>query len=257
MLTTDKHIEVRNLEKTYKTKEGDILALKDASFDVRRGEFVTVLGPSGCGKSTLLMLLAGILPKTSGSILVDGVEVTEAPSVGMVFQYSVLLPWRSVIDNVLLPIEFLGKKNEEYYDKALDLLKLTGLAEFAKAYPWELSGGMQQRASICRGLIHDPPFVLMDEPFGALDAMTRERMNLELLKIWSETKKTIIFVTHSIPEAIFLADRVLVMTPRPGTIAKIIDVDLPRPRTLETQNTVEFAEYAGVIREVFSSYLNP
>ena len=232
---------------TYRTASGPVEALRGISLGVRRGELVAVVGPSGCGKSTLLRTVAGLRPATSGTIVVNGHPVTRPiPEVGMVFQAPVLLRWRRVLDNVLLPAELAGLDRSAYRARARELIALVGLGEFAAKYPRELSGGMQQRASLCRALLLDPPLLLMDEPFGALDAMTRDEMNLELLRVWGEAaagdgvRKTILFVTHSIPEAIFLADRVVVMSPRPGRIACEIDVALPRPRTVATRAMPEF-----------------
>ena len=233
---------------------GDVLALDDISFQVRDGEFVCLVGPSGCGKSTLLKILAGLLPHTEGAITRSGRELTgPGPDVGMVFQQPVLLPWRTVMENALLPIEFRRLRMDEYLKRAHDLLELVGLGEFKDRYPQELSGGMQQRASIVRALVQDPPILLMDEPFGALDALTREQMNVELLRIWQRHRKTVLFVTHSIAESVFLADRVVVMTPRPGRVAEIIDIDLPRPRELGVINTERFGRYASHIRELLQS----
>ena len=240
--------------KTYRTADGPVESLKPLTFDIGAGEFLSIVGPSGCGKSTLLKMVAGLLPVTSGRIVVNEVPVNGPPDdVGIVFQSAVLLPWRSVLDNVMLQIEMRRLPRERYLGRARDLLQMTGLSDFAKKYPWQLSGGMQQRASICRALVHDPAVLLMDEPFGALDAMTRERMNLELQRIWYETKKTVLFITHSIPESIFLSDRVLVMTERPGSIAAIYDVHLPRPRSLSMMGSPEFAHLAQTIRAHFYS----
>jgi NitT/TauT family transport system ATP-binding protein len=234
---------------TYAARSGPVEALRDISFGVRRGEFVALVGPSGCGKSTLLRIVAGLRPPTRGDVTVAGQPVTRPRAeVGMVFQAPVLLKWRSVLDNVLLPAELAGLDPRRYRDRARDLLRLVGLEDFAGRRPRELSGGMQQRAALCRALLLDPPLLLMDEPFGALDAMTRDEMNLELLRVWGEgtrgasagDSKTILFVTHSIPEAVFLADRVVVMSPRPGRVARICPVALPRPRTVEARASAEF-----------------
>ena len=227
-------IRLDHVEKTYRTRRGELVpALDDITLEVGENEFVTLVGPSGCGKSTLLKLVAGLVPLTRGRIHIRDQVVHEPfPDVGFVFQQPVLLPWRSVLDNVLFSVEMLGLDPRQYRKPAGDLLELTGLAGFEHRYPRELSGGMQQRVAICRALLPDPSLLLMDEPFGALDAMTREEMSLELLRIWDERRKTILFVTHSIPEAILLADRVVVMTPRPGRIARVLTVDLPRPRTI-------------------------
>ncbi|HEU4440212.1 MAG TPA: ABC transporter ATP-binding protein, partial [Methylomirabilota bacterium] len=215
---------------------GPVEALSDVSLRVGRGELIAVVGPSGCGKSTLLRIIAGLRPPSRGRVEVDGQPVVRPlRSVGMVFQAPVLLRWRTIESNVLLPAELSGLDPRAYWARAGELLALVGLADFAQKLPRELSGGMQQRASLCRALLLDPPLLLMDEPFGALDAMTRDEMNLELLRVWGEgsrERKTIVFVTHSIPEAVFLADRVIVMTPRPGRLAGVFPVPLPRPRTV-------------------------
>ena len=248
-------ISVSALRKVYRTREGDeIEALTGATFTIAEGEFITVVGPSGCGKSTLLKILAGILRRTSGDVQLRGRRV-DGPSreVGVVFQAPVLLPWRNVLENVMLPVEIQGRDRGHYEGRARDYLKLVGLEGFERRYPNELSGGMQQRVGISRALVHDPSLLLMDEPFGALDAMTREAMNLELLRVWQESRKTVLLVTHSIPEAVFLADRVLVMTPRPGRISEVITVDLPRPRRLEVINSEPFGKYVAAIRRHFQS----
>jgi NitT/TauT family transport system ATP-binding protein len=231
---------------TYDTVDRPVEAVRDVSLNIQKGEFIAVIGPSGCGKSTMLRAIAGLRPVTSGAVLFGGTPVRgPLSSVGMVFQSPVLLPWRRIIDNVLLGAELSGLRREDYRRRAEELLELTGLRDFARRYPRELSGGMQQRVSLCRALLLDPPVLLMDEPFGALDAMTRDEMNLELLRVWgqeSPERKTIVFVTHSIIEAIFLADRVIIMTPRPGRIGQIFDVHLPRPRTVEQRASAEFGE---------------
>jgi NitT/TauT family transport system ATP-binding protein len=236
---------------TYQAASGPVLALSDISFSVARGEFVAVVGPSGCGKSTLLRIVAGLRAPTGGAVSVDGVAVRGPLSaVGMVFQAPVLLRWRRLLDNVLLPADLAGLRRRDYVPRARELLAKTGLADFADKHPAELSGGMQQRASLCRALLLDPPILLMDEPFGALDAMTRDEMNLELLRVWgeedspAERRKTILFVTHAISEAVFLADRVVVMTPRPGRVARIFEVPLARPRTVAARASVEFGRLA-------------
>ncbi len=241
-------IEVRNLTKTYPTRDRPIQALADVSFTVTDGEFVAIVGHSGCGKTTILKIVAGLVQASSGSVSVRGVQVGGPLSdVGMVFQHPVLLKWRTVLDNVMLPIEMLRLGVAEHRGRALDLLVLAGLADFKDRYPYELSGGMQQRVAICRALVHDPRLLLMDEPFAALDLMTREEMNLELLRIWSQRRKTSILVTHSISEAVFLADRVIVMTPRPGMVADIVRVTLPRPRAPETKLDPRFIETVQLI----------
>jgi NitT/TauT family transport system ATP-binding protein len=238
----DATIQLERVGMVYQTTSGPVEALNAISLIIARGEFVSLVGPSGCGKSTLLRIIAGLRPATSGRVIVNGVQVSKPiADVGMVFQAPVLLKWRTILDNVLLPVELAGLATAKYRQRAIDLLRVVGLSQFASKRPDELSGGMQQRASICRALLLDPPLLLMDEPFGALDAMTRDEMNFELLRIWGEgggnggARKTIVFVTHSIPEAVILSDRVVVMSPRPGTITATHDIDLPRPRTIETR----------------------
>ena len=248
-------ITVSKLDKTYQTRQGgDVVALQDLNFDIGEGEFVTVVGPSGCGKSTLLKILAGILRRSSGEVRLRGKSI-DGPSrdIGVVFQSPVLLPWHTVLENTMLAIEIQKRDRSVFELRARELLRLIGLAGFESKFPGELSGGMQQRVGICRALVHDPSFLLMDEPFGALDAMTREAMNLELLRIWSESRKTVLLITHSIPESVFLADRVIVMSPRPGRIAEILKIDLPRPRVLETINSEPFGRYVAAIRRHFQS----
>ena len=249
-------IQIENVSKIYRTQENEFVpAIAEVSLEVKEKEFVTLVGPSGCGKSTILKLVSGLIPVTGGTIRVREQLVQEPfPDVGFVFQQPVLLPWRTVLGNILFSIEMLGKKEKEFGNRAGDLIKLAGLEGFENKYPRELSGGMQQRVAICRALIHDPSLLLMDEPFGALDAMTREEMSFELLRIWEERRKTILFVTHSIPEAILLADRVVVMTPRPGKIERIFEIDLPRPRVYEMEFNERFKALNSEIRSlIFSS----
>jgi NitT/TauT family transport system ATP-binding protein len=246
-------IEIKGVSKTYKTQDGEVPSLRPLDFDITEGEFLVVVGPSGCGKSTLLKLIAGLLPPSAGEIRVEGRVVTSPHrDVGIVFQSALLLPWRRVLENVMMPVEVKGLPIEEYRKRALALIKMVGLDGFEKKYPWQLSGGMQQRAAICRALVHDPKIVLMDEPFGALDAMTRERMNVELQRIQRETRKTVLLITHSIPEAVFLADRVMVMSARPGQIDAIYDVTLPRPRSLDMMADPRFVELTQIIRRHFN-----
>ena len=244
-------IRIEGLEKTYASKGGRITALAQIDLTIRRNEFITLVGPSGCGKSTLLKLIGVLIRPSRGVLLHDGVALTQPPrDVGIVFQEAVLLEWRSVLDNVLLPAEILGLDKTEARARAMHLLNLVGLAGFERRFPRELSGGMQQRVSICRALIHDPSVLLMDEPFAALDAMTREELGFELMRIWDTDKKTVIFVTHNITEAILLADRVVAMSRRPGRIAKIVDVALPRPRTIDMEFSPQFKSYSDQIRAV-------
>jgi NitT/TauT family transport system ATP-binding protein len=245
-------ISVQELSKGYSSRDGTVNALQQISFSVSEGEFVAIVGPSGCGKSTLLKILAGLLPSSGGKACLRGTPITgPRRDIGVVFQSPVLLPWRSVLENVLLPVDVQSLSRDRYRRSAQELLSLVGLEEFSRRYPWELSGGMQQRVAITRALIHDPAMLLMDEPFGALDAMTREQMNLELQRIWLERKKTVLFISHSISEAVFLADRVLVMTPRPGRIMDAVPVDIPRPRRVEAMNSPEFGATVSSIRAHF------
>jgi NitT/TauT family transport system ATP-binding protein len=241
---------------TYRADSGPVEALRDITFSVDRGELVALVGPSGCGKSTLLRIIAGLRPATEGRIAVDGRAVTKPiAAVGMVFQAPVLLKWRRIFDNVLLPAELAGLNPAAYRARAGDLLRLVGLRDFGEKLPRELSGGMQQRAALCRALLLDPPLLLMDEPFGALDAMTRDELNLELLHVWGEgshQRKTILFVTHSIAEAVFLADRVVVMTPRPGRVASVVSVRLPRPRTIATRGSADFGALTLQIHDILA-----
>src|SRR6266436_5535314 len=248
-------VRIASVEKIYRTKDGnDIHALQDINLDIRTAEFISIVGPSGCGKTTLLKILAGILTRSAGDVVMQGRRLS-GPSreIGIVFQAPVLLPWRTVLQNILLPVEIQERNERESETRARQLIQMADLAGFENKYPNELSGGMQQRVGICRALVHDPSFLLMDEPFGALDAMTRETMNSELQRIWSENCKTILLVTHSIAEAVYLADRVVVMTPRPGRIVDVIDIDLPRPRHLTMQSTPEFGRFVAGIRRHFTS----
>jgi len=248
-------IVVSSLEKTYATRgRTHVHALAGISVEIGAGEFITIVGQSGCGKTTLLKILAGLLPRSAGRVTLRGQSVDEpSRDIGIVFQDPVLLPWRTVLDNVMLPVEVLGLERARSRGRAMDLLALVGLRGFEDKYPHELSGGMRQRVAIARALVHDPSLLLMDEPFGALDAMTREFMNLELLRIWKESGKTIVFITHSIPEAAFLADRVIVMSARPGRIKEIVEVGLPRPRDLDMMASDEFGVYTRRIRHLFDA----
>jgi NitT/TauT family transport system ATP-binding protein len=240
----------RRVSKIYQTIEGErIHALADIDLAVREGEFVSVVGPSGCGKSTLLRLLAGTLTKTSGEIAIRGVPVVgPRRDIGIVFQTATLLPWRNVIQNALLPADVQGLDRRRYTERAHELLRMVGLSGFERKYPFELSGGMQQRVSITRALVHDPAVLLMDEPFGALDALTREQMNLDLQRIWAASGKTIFLITHSISEAVFLADRVVVMSARPGRFIAELPITFRRPRTLDVMGSPEFGRLVTEIR---------
>jgi len=240
----------RNVSKVYQTLEGEqVHALADIDLAVHEGEFLSLVGPSGCGKSTLLRLLAGTLPKTAGEIFLRGSPVTgPRRDIGIVFQTATLLPWRNVLQNTLLPVDVQGLDRKIYTERARKLLQMVGLTGFERKYPSELSGGMQQRVSITRALVHDPAVLLMDEPFGALDALTREQMNLDLQRIWAAAGKTVLLITHSISEAVFLADRVVVMSQRPGRILSELDITFPRPRSLDVMGTPDFGRLVTEIR---------
>jgi NitT/TauT family transport system ATP-binding protein len=251
----DSLVRITDLQKVYRTRDGqEIHALKDINLAIREREFISIVGPSGCGKTTLLKILSGVLGRSSGEVLVSG-RPHDGPSrdVGVVFQAPVLLPWKTVLENVMVPVTIQKRPRAEFERRARELVAMVGLAGFEDKYPSELSGGMQQRVGICRALVHGPSFLLMDEPFGALDAMTREQMNEELQRLWQESRKTVLLVTHSIPEAVYLADRVVVMTPRPGRIVDVLEIDLPRPRRLAMHNTPEFGRYVAAIRQHFRS----
>jgi NitT/TauT family transport system ATP-binding protein len=251
---TDCVIRVDSLSMVYPTKSGGtVQALDDVSLSVRAGEFISIVGPSGCGKSTLLRIIMGLSRQTSGQVTFEPSEDTHRNQLGMVFQQPLLLPWRTVRKNLLTSPDLHHARDAATHAKAAELLVMLGLEEFGDRYPHELSGGMQQRVGIGRALMHDPRILLMDEPFGALDAMTRDQMGLDLLKIWDQDRKTVLFVTHSIPEAVLLADRVVVMTPRPGRLADVVEVALPRPRRLENINTPEFGAIVLKIRKLLDS----
>ena len=245
-------IHIAGVKKVYRTRGSEFLAVSEATFDVEAGELVSLVGPSGCGKTTLLKILAGLHSYEAGEVHIGSSTQPFDPSrdIGMVFQSPLLLKWRRIIDNVLLPAEILGLPMAASRNRARELLALVGLAGNEDKYPYELSGGMQQRAAIARALIHDPKLILMDEPFGALDALTREKMNIELLRIWEAQRSTIVFVTHSITEAVLLSDRIVVMSPRPGRVIEDVRVDLPRPRGIAMVNTPEFGRYAQHVRSL-------
>ena|SRR6201988_516850 len=238
-------IHLAGVKKIYRTRKADFLAVSEVTFDVGAGELVALVGPSGCGKTTLLKILAGLHPYDSGEVRIgsESQPFDPARDIGMVFQQPLLLKWRRVIDNVLLPAEILGLPAAASRERARDLLALVGLQDAEDKYPYQLSGGMQQRAAIARALIHDPKLILMDEPFGALDALTREKMNLELLRIWEQARKTIVFVTHGITEAVFLGTRVVVLTAGPARMADNFLVELQHPRTLDMKTSEKFGEY--------------
>jgi NitT/TauT family transport system ATP-binding protein len=245
-------IEIQNVTKQFGNGESATLALRDVTLAIQSGEFVSLIGPSGCGKSTLLRLIGELLPPSEGTIRIKGKTPEQARldrDYGIVFQAPVLYDWRTVARNVELPLEVMRVEKSEREKRAGEMLGLVGLTEFRDHYPWQLSGGMQQRVSIARALSFKPSILLMDEPFGALDEMTRERLNLELLNIWSATQTTVVFVTHSIAEAVFLSSRVAVMSPRPGRIEKIVPIDLPRPRTGKTREASRYFELVTQVRE--------
>jgi NitT/TauT family transport system ATP-binding protein len=246
-------IEIDGVSKEYRSSAGEsIHALDRIDTRIGAGEFVSVVGPSGCGKSTLLMLIAGLYPVTTGSVRLDGETVTRPhPKTGVIFQRDLLLSWRTVLDNVLLPVEIKRWSRKHYRDRAEALLDQVGLAGFGRKYPDELSGGMRQRVAICRALIQAPGLLLMDEPFGALDALTREQIGFDVLRMWEDIGNTVFFITHSIDEAVLMADRVLVMSPRPGRVERDITIDLPRPRTGDTHADRRFVAHTTEIRRIF------
>jgi NitT/TauT family transport system ATP-binding protein len=245
-------IDVQGVSKTYMTRDGAVEAIRNVSFQVRRGEFVAILGPSGCGKSTLMLITAGLLEPSGGKVFIAGRQVTSPQTdIGIVFQRPVLLDWRNALGNVLIQVELRRLNPKDYEARARHLLKSTGLEGFESKYPFELSGGMQQRVAICRALVHNPPLLMMDEPFGALDALTREQMRIDVERLMIEEQKTVLFVTHSIPEAVQLADRVVVMGPRPSVIERIIEIDLPRPRHRAVQESTRFLDYVREITDIF------
>jgi len=248
---SEPYIQLENVNKIYVTKDDAITACQNISFDIRESEFVAIVGPSGCGKTTILKMIAGLISSTDGSVAVGGKRVTEpVTNLGIIFQDSVLMDWHDVLSNVLIQCDIRGMNRNKYKSIAKKLIKDVGLEGFENKKPFELSGGMRQRVAICRALVHNPPLLLMDEPFGALDALTREQIAMDIQHIWMEHRKTALLITHSIPEAVLLADRVIVMTPRPGRIAEIIDVDLPRPRRLDKLPT-RYNELTGHIRNIF------
>lgn len=248
-------ISIQNVKKVYQTRTGPLHAMGPIDLSVHQGEFISIVGPSGCGKSTLLLLIAGLLEFETGEICINDTKVTGPQTdIGIVFQTPVLVDWRDVLGNVLLQIEMRKLNKQDYVPRARELLDSVGLKEFEKRYPYELSGGMQQRTAFCRALIHDPSLILMDEPLGALDAMTREQLRVDLEQLWLKTKKTVIFVTHSIPESIQLSDRVVVFSPRPGLIDRVIKIDLPRPRTMAVRESPEFQRYVHELTSIFMGF---
>jgi NitT/TauT family transport system ATP-binding protein len=248
---SEPYIQLKNVNKIYVTKDDAITACQNVSFDVNESEFIAIVGPSGCGKTTILKMIAGLVSYTDGSVTVGGNPVNEPiTNLGIIFQDAVLMDWRDVLSNVLIQCDIRGMNRSKYESIARKLINDVGLEGFENKKPFELSGGMRQRVSICRSLVHDPPLLLMDEPFGALDALTREQISMDIQHLWMEQRKTALLITHSIPEAVLLADRVIVMTPRPGRIAEIIDVDLPRPRRLD-KLPARYNELTGHIRDIF------
>jgi NitT/TauT family transport system ATP-binding protein len=248
------YVEVAQIGKTYRSTGGAITALDNFSLAIREGEFISVVGPSGCGKSTLLRCIAGLENISSGTISIKGRPIDGPPeALGIVFQRDTLVDWRTALGNVLLVAEFRKRDRTQAKCRACELLALFGLSEFVDKYPWELSGGMRQRVAICRALLDDPELLLMDEPFGALDAITRDQLNVELQRIWHDRKKTVMFITHSIAEAVFLSDRIAVMSRAPGTVVDVIDIDLPRPRKLTVRETPEFSRLMARLRDIFMS----
>lgn len=252
---SNKEIVLDNIGMTYKTNDGkDVTALTGVSLDINKGEFISLLGPSGCGKTTLLRIIADLLQPTQGTITVGGETPRQArlkQRYGIVFQSAVLYDWRTVKKNVMLPLEIMHVPKEQRAERAEKMLELVGLTDFADHYPNQLSGGMQQRVGIARALALQPEILLMDEPFSALDEFTREKLHTDLLKIWRKTNKTIIFVTHNIQEAVFLSDRVCVLSPHPGRLSAVVDIDLPRPREMDIKNTSEFTALVAKVRNSF------
>ena len=247
--------EIIEVSKDYATGDEVIRALDRVSLELAEGEFLSIVGPSGCGKSTLMLITAGLVSPTSGRVCIAGVEVTRPyANAGVAFQDPTLYEWRRVLENILLPVEIQGRELAPYRLRARELLAMVGLGGFEGKYPFELSGGMRQRVALCRALVHDPPLLLMDEPFGALDALSRDQLNLELQDIWQTNRKTVLLITHSIQEAVFLSDRVVVMSPRPGRVGEIVTIDLPRPRTFQLVESPEFGRHARRIREIFESW---
>jgi NitT/TauT family transport system ATP-binding protein len=247
----DAVIDIDDLSLTFTTNDGPVAALSDINLRINRGEFVSLIGPSGCGKTTLLRVIADLEQPTGGKISVNGVSATEARekrAYGYVFQAAALYPWRTIARNVALPLEIMGLDRAERDRRVKNNLDMVNLTGFERKYPWQLSGGMQQRASIARALAVEPALLLMDEPFGALDEIVRDHLNEQLLQLWGKTDKTVVFVTHSIPEAVFLSTRIVVMTPRPGKIHDVIESDLPRERTLDIRETPEFLKIAHRVR---------
>lgn len=251
-MADDAIIRLDGVRKVYRTKDKEVVAVSDVSMEIAKGDFVSLVGPSGCGKTTVLKIVAGLIQSDGGNIEIGGKDssIDHSRDIGMVFQQALLLKWRRILENVLLPAEILGLPMRESRERARNLLAMVGLRGFENAYPYELSGGMQQRAAIARALVHDPKIILMDEPFGALDALTREKMNLELHRIWTESRKTILFVTHSIQEAVFLGSHCAVLTSGPARMAAYFAIDLPFPRTLSMKTEEQFGSHVRRIYDL-------
>jgi len=244
-------VKAEGVTKIFGSGDTEMVALSGLNLEVREGEFLSLLGPSGCGKSTALNIMGGLLSSTEGSITFQGEKVTQpSRQIGMMFQQAVMFPWRTTLENVLLPVEILGESKKDFTAKAQELLSMVGIREFEKAYPWQLSGGMQQRAALCRVLLHDPKLLLLDEPFGALDEFTRETMNQELLRLQAYSKSTAVLVTHNITEAVFMSDRIAVMSARPGRLIGILEIPFDRPRTPDLQTTTAFVALVAQARRM-------
>ena len=249
-------IDIENLSLTFETNDGPVHALSDIDLKIEEGDFVSFIGPSGCGKTTLLRVIADLEKPTAGSITVNGVSPEQARlnrAYGYVFQAAALYPWRTIAKNVALPLEIMGLSKAEQQQRISRNMELVNLTGFEKKYPWQLSGGMQQRASIARALAVEPDLLLMDEPFGALDEIVRDHLNEQLLQLWAKTNKTVVFVTHSIPEAVFLGQKVLMLKAHPGRLHEIVDIDLPYPRTTELRDTAEFTRYSAHLRKLLEA----
>lgn len=252
----DATVEVRDASMRFDTRSGEVLALDDVSFSAAENEFVSIVGPSGCGKSTTLRLIAGLCAPSSGEVLVNGEKVTGPPrGLWMMFQSAVLLDWLDVLNNVCLPLRTAGVAKNEAQERGMALLRATGLERFSKAFPYQLSGGMQQRVALCRSLVGNPAILLMDEPFAALDTITRNQLVMELQRLWLRDRMTVVFVTHNITEAVALSDKVIVMSPHPGRITRQLKLDLARPRTRDVQASAEFQDYVSDITDEIESQL--
>ncbi|MEM4306626.1 MAG: ABC transporter ATP-binding protein [Candidatus Caldarchaeum sp.] len=247
----DRGIIFQNVSKVFKGKDSYVVALNDVSFTVEDGAFVSVVGPSGCGKSTLLRIAAGLIKPTSGRVFLNGKEVNHPQTnIGIVFQFPTLLPWRTTIGNILFQVEMRGLNKNGYIDRCRKLIKMVGLEGFENKYPSQLSGGMQMRVALCRALIHDPPILLMDEPFRGLDAITQDALDYELMRLWEITRKTVLFITHNLMEAVFLSDKVVVLSPRPGKVVSIVNIEIERPRKPSIKQNSDFVSYVVTLRDM-------